>query len=83
MTRAQTKTFRKIDFQFVYCSFFLNHLELKRQIRLYTPVVSSKIYNRLQTVTAQNPHPLGRHIPYMAFIMEYPSVVYCVVLGEK
>ena len=42
VTRAQTKTFLKSHFQFVYCSFSLNHLELKRQIRLYTPVVPRK-----------------------------------------
>ena len=38
----QQKRFPKIHFEFSYCSFFLIHLELKRQIRLYTPVVPSK-----------------------------------------
>ena len=39
-TRAQTKRFLKTHFELVYYFFFLIHLELKRRIRLYTPVVS-------------------------------------------
>ena len=39
-TRAQTKRFLKTHFELAYYFFFLIHLELKRRIRLYTPVVS-------------------------------------------
>ena len=55
--------------------FFLFYLELKRQIRLYSPVVPSKAIPdirpkwvkstfRFQTRKAQKPYPLiGEHIP--------------------
>ena len=39
-TRAQTKRFLKTHFELAYYFFFLIHLELKRRIRSYTPVVS-------------------------------------------
>ena len=38
----QQKTVLKIHFEFAYFSFFLIHLELKRPMRSYTPVISSK-----------------------------------------
>ena len=38
--RAQTKRFLKTHFELAYYFFFLIHLELKRRIRLYTPIVS-------------------------------------------
>ena len=83
MTRPQTKTFLKIHFQFVYCSFFLNHLESKRQIRLYTRSFLEK-YNRLQVYrNGAKTIPFGAAHTYMAFIMDYPSVVYFMILGEK
>ena len=63
---------------------FFSHLELKRYIRSFTPVVLSKTIpdsrqkwskprTRFQTKTAQKPHPLalGRRIGYMAYISEY------------
>ena len=40
--RTPTKRFLKIHFEFAYNSFFLIHLELKRQILSYTPVIPSK-----------------------------------------
>ena len=54
--------------------FFLVHLELKRQIHTYTPVVPSKtipipdlnmgkFYIRFQTATAQKPYGLYRGVP--------------------
>ena len=41
LERQQTR-FLKIHFELAYFSFSLVHLKLKRQTRLYTPVVSSK-----------------------------------------
>ena len=38
----QQKIFLNIHFEFTYFSLFLTHLELKRKIRSYTPVVTSK-----------------------------------------
>ena len=38
----QTKKIHQIYFEFAYFSFFLTHLELKRQTRPYIPVVPSK-----------------------------------------
>ena len=38
----QQKRFLKIHFGLVYFSFFLTHLELKQQMRSYTPVVPFK-----------------------------------------
>ena len=71
LIRTPNKRFLKIHFEFVYYSFFLGiHLELKQQIRSYTPVVPSetipdsrpkwaKIYNRFQTP----PPPDLIHLP--------------------
>ena len=32
------------------------------------------VYTSFQTKTAQNPYPLGRHIPYIAYIRESPRM---------
>ena len=33
-----------------------------------------KVYTSFYTKTAQNPYPLGRHIPYIAYISESPRM---------
>ena len=62
-----------MHFKFAYLSLFLFHLKLKRQIRSYTPVVSSETIPNsrtkrakctcFQTEKVQKPDPWGRHIP--------------------
>ena len=81
--RAQTKRFLKIHLEFAYYLFFLIHLELKWQLRSYTPVGPSKIITdsrpkwgnsntRFQTKTAQRPYPLGRHMPVRLLLENTP-----------
>ena len=41
-SERQQKKILKIHFEFAYFSRFLFHLDLKQQIRSYTPVVPSK-----------------------------------------
>ena len=71
----QQKRFLKIHFEFAYFSFFLSlsvkietintfvhsRSSLENHTRFQTKM--SKVYTRFQTKTAQNPYPLGRHIP--------------------
>ena len=76
LEQQQTK-FLKIHLalELAYFSFFLTHLELKQQLRSYTPGVPSKpnpiqtkmskVYNRFQTKTAQNPYPIPTLSSYL------------------
>ena len=68
---------------FGYFSFFTIHLELKRQIRLYAPVVPLKtipvqctimvkIYIRFQTKNGSKTIPFGTAHTYLAYMGEYP-----------
>ena len=73
-----------MHFEFAHFFFFPIHLELKRQLGSYIPVVvSSKIisdsrqkwaniYTRFQTKTAQKPLPCGAPHTYMAYVRENP-----------
>ena len=76
-----TKIFLKIHFEFAYYSFFLIHLELKRQTRSCTPVEN---HTRIQTKTGKVYTPVSdqngaKTIPfkaaytYMANVRENPS----------
>ena len=82
--RTPTEKFLKILFEFAYYSFFLIHLELKRQIRPCTPEFPRKPYanldkkrqslcpfsnqNRAKTI------PFGVAHTYKANIREYPPL---------
>ena len=76
-----TKIFLKIHFEFAYYSFFLIHLELKRQTRSCTPVEN---HTRIQTKTGKVYTPVSdqngaKTIPfkaaytYKANVRENPS----------
>ena len=71
-----------MHFKFAYFSLFLFHLKLKRQIRSYTPVVSSETIPNsrtkrakctcFQTEKVQKPDPpFGAAHTYMAYLREY------------
>ena len=67
-----------ISLEFVYYSFFLIHLELKRQICSYTPVVPSKTipdprpkWGKVYPEHCKN-HTFGAAINDMAHIRKYP-----------
>ena len=73
------KRFLKIHFQFAYYSFFLIHLELKRQILIYTLVVPSRKPRLIPDQNKQNlctfsdqnggkTIPFGEAHTYMAYI---------------
>ena len=79
--RMPTKIFLKIHFEFAYYSFFLIHLELKRQTRSCTPVEN---HTRIQTKTGKVYTPVSdqngaKTIPfkaaytYKANVRENPS----------
>ena len=79
--RMPTRIFLKIHFEFAYYSFFLIHLELKRQTHSCTPVEN---HTRIQTKTGKVYPPVSdqngaKTIPfkaaytYMANVRENPS----------
>ena len=68
-----TKTINK----FIHsCSSFENHTRFQTKM--------GEVYTRIQTKTARKPYRLGQHIPYMAYIREFPlggipfPVLFCV-----
>ena len=60
MFTTPTKIFLEIHFKFEKDSFFLIHLELKRQIRFYSKTIPD--HTRFHTETAQTTNHLGRLI---------------------
>ena len=80
--RTPTVRFLKMHFEFAYYSFFLIHLELKRQIRPCTPEFSRKPYansdqNRQSLCPFSNQKstktiPFGAAHTFNANIREYP-----------
>ena len=58
LEQQQIERFLKIHFQCAYYSFFLIHLELKRQINafIHSPYLIP-VYTRYQTKMAQKPYP--------------------------
>ena len=80
--RAQTKRFLKIHLEFAYYLFFLIHLELKWQLRSYTPVGPSKIISDSRPKWGNSvpfsdwigpkPYPLGRHMPVRHILENTP-----------
>ena len=77
------KDFLKFLCDFAYFSFLLTHLELKREIRLYTPVVPRKLFpipdqngQSLYPFSDQNGAktlPFGAAHTYMAYMRKYPG----------
>ena len=80
--KRQKKRFLKIHCEFAYFSFLLTYLELKWEIRLYTPVVPRKLFpiadqngQSLYPFSDQNGAktlPFGAAHTYMAYTGEYP-----------
>ena len=81
--RAQTKRFLKIRLEFAYYLFFLIHLELKWQLRSYTPVGPSKIISDSRPKWGNSvpfsdwigtkPYPLGLHMPVRLLLENTPG----------
>ena len=79
---GKKKRFLKIHCEFAYFSFLLTYLELKWEIRLYTPVVPRKLFpiadqngQSLYPFSDQNGAktlPFGAAHTYMAYTGEYP-----------
>ena len=70
-----------MHFNLAYFSFLFFHLKLKRQIRSYTPVVSSKNHTQFQTKKGKmylfsdrkgaKTIPFGATHTYMTYLREY------------
>jgi len=78
---CQQTRFLKILFEFAFFSSFVIHLKLKRQIRSYIPVISSKTIPDSRSKWAKSTPvfrpkrhknlPFGAAHPYTAYIREY------------
>ena len=76
-----TKIFLKIHFEFAYYSFFLIHLELKRQTRSCTPVEdhtriqtkTGKVYTPVSDENGAKTIPFKAAYTYKANVRESPS----------